>query len=82
MAYLVQTSSRLDLSKSKKNWIQAAIKSPGALGKKAKKKTKKGTIPAKELNRLAKSKNPKTRRQAMLAKTLKKISAKRKKKQY
>jgi len=55
---------------AKKNWIQGAIKRPGALRKKLGVKGNK-TISAKKLNQAAKSKNPTTRRQANLAKTLK-----------
>jgi hypothetical protein len=61
------------------NWIQGAIKRPGALTKKAKKAgavTKKGTIEADWLNDQAK-KSGKTGQQARLAKTLKKLSRKR-----
>ena len=55
---------------AKKNWIQDAIKNPGALRKKT--KTAKGkNISAKALNKASKSRNPTTRRQANLAKTLK-----------
>jgi hypothetical protein len=57
---------------AKKNWIQGAIKRPGAL--RAKAGVKAGQpIPAKKLNQLANSSNPTTRRQANLAKTLKKM---------
>ena len=55
---------------AKTHWIQDAIKNPGALRKKT--KTKKGKkISSKALNKASKSKNPTTRRQANLAKTLK-----------
>ena len=55
---------------AKTHWIQDAIKNPGALRKKT--KTKKGkNISAKALSKASKSKNPTTRRQANLAKTLK-----------
>jgi len=51
-------------------WIADAIKRPGALRRKA--KVKKGQkIPAKTMEKLRHSKNPRTRRQANLAKTLK-----------
>ena len=53
-------------------WIQSAIKRPGALRKKAGVSGDK-PIPAKKLNQLANSPNPTTRRQANLAKTLKKM---------
>ena len=53
-----------------KNWIQKAIKKPGSLRKAA--GVKKGQkISKTELNKLAKSKNPTTRKRANLAKTLK-----------
>ena len=55
-----------------KNWIQKAIKNPGALRKKAGVKAGK-KISGKELTKLSKSKNPTTRKQANLAKTLKKM---------
>lgn len=55
---------------SEKNWISKAIKNPGALRKKL--GVKEGEkIPAKKLDKAAKSSNPTTRRQANLAKTLK-----------
>lgn len=57
---------------AKKRWIKDAIKHPGAL--RAKAHVKKGkNIPAGTLNKLSHSKNPTTRRQANLAKTLKKM---------
>ena len=53
-----------------KHWISKAIKRPGAL--RAKAGVGKGeTIPLKKLDELARSSNPRTRRQASLAKTLK-----------
>ena len=55
---------------SNKNWIQGAVKRPGALRKKL--GVKKGkTISAAQLNKASKSSNPTTRRQANLAKTFK-----------
>ncbi|MBF0501493.1 MAG: hypothetical protein HQM09_15235 [Candidatus Riflebacteria bacterium] len=54
-----------------KNWIESAIKKPGALRKTA--KVKKGQkIPAKTLDKLAK-KPGKTGKRARLAKTLRKM---------
>ena len=53
------------------NWIQKAIKKPGALRRTAKAKAGK-KIPAKTLNRLAK-KGGKTGQRARLAKTLRKM---------
>ena len=57
-------------------WIQkATAKNKGALRRQA--GVKKGEkIPAKKLNKLAKSKNPTTRKRANLAKTLKKMRRK------
>lgn len=59
------------------NWIQKAIKNPGALRRTAKVKGDK-TISVKKLNQLAKSKNPTTRRRAILAKTLRSFHKKAK----
>ena len=61
------------------NWIQGAIKHPGALRKAAKVKAGQ-KISAKKLTKLAQSKNPLTRKRANLAKTLKKLAQRRKKK--
>lgn len=59
----------------KKNWIQDAIQSPGALRKKL--GAKKGkTIPTAKLEAAAKKKG-KTGKQARLAMTLKKLSKKK-----
>ena len=56
-----------------KNWIQKAIKNPGSLRKKA--GVKKGEdISKKELNKLSKSRNKTTQKQANLAKTLSKMT--------
>lgn len=53
-------------------WIQKAIKKPGALKKSL--HVKKGEkIPEKKLEKAEKSKNPKTRKRAVLAETLKKM---------
>lgn len=53
-------------------FIQKAIKHPGALRKKL--KVKEGEkIPAKKLKKAEHSKNPTTRKQAVLAETLKKL---------
>jgi len=53
-----------------KEWIKGAIKKPGVLRKKL--RVKKGKkIPVKKLNKALKSKNPTTKKQAQLAKTLK-----------
>ena len=57
-----------------KNWIQKAIKNPGSLRKKA--GVKKGEdISKTELDKLSKSRTKTTRRQANLAKTLRKMNA-------
>jgi len=60
----------------RKNWIKGAIKRPGALRKKLGVKPGKKITTA-QLNKASRSKNPRTRRQANLAKTLKKMSRKR-----
>lgn len=53
-------------------WIAGAIKKPGALRKTL--GVKKGEkIPAKALKKAENSKNPKTRKRAILAETLKKM---------
>lgn len=58
--------------KEDKNWIQGAIKHPGALRKTL--KVKEGEkIPVKKLKAATKSKNPTTRRRANLALTLRKL---------
>ena len=55
---------------TKEMWIAGAIKKQGALRKSL--GVKKGeTIPAKALKKAEKSKNPKTRKRAQLAETLK-----------
>lgn len=60
-----------------KNWIKDAVKKPGALHKAA--HVKKGEkIPSKTLDKLAHSKNKKTRQRANFAKNMHKISARRK----
>lgn len=54
------------------NWIAGAIKKPGALRKSL--GVKKGEkIPTAKLKKAEHSKNPKTRKRAVLAETLKKI---------
>lgn len=56
----------------KKKWIQDAIKKPGALRKSL--HVKKGEkIPEKKLEKAEHSNNPKTRKRAVLAETLKKM---------
>ena len=61
-----------DKNKKDKKWIQKAIKRPGALRKKA--GVKKGeNIPVRWLRKAAKSKDPRTRKQAQLALTFKKM---------
>ena len=58
--------------KDKKKWIQNAIKRPGALRKKA--GVKEGeNIPVRWLRKAIKSNDPRTRRQAQLALTFKKM---------
>jgi len=57
---------------NKKDWISGAIKNPGSLRKTL--KVKKGEkIPASKLKKAEKSKNPTTRKRAILAETLKKF---------
>ena len=66
-----------------KRWIQKAIKRPGALRAKAKKA---GLVKGEEklsqtdLNKLAKKGGTRTKRQVAMARTLKKLGRKRKKK--
>lgn len=63
-----------------KNFIQKAIKRPGALRAKAKRAgglTEKGTIKKSFLTKASKSSNPRTRRQAQFAKTLSKLRKKK-----
>ena len=56
----------------KKNWIAGAIKKPGALRESL--HVKKGEkIPEKKLKQAEHSKNPTTRKRAVLAETLKKM---------
>jgi len=62
--------------KTKKNWIQKAIKKPGALRRSLKIKEDK-KITSKQLDKASKSKNPTTQKRAVLAKTLRKISRNR-----
>lgn len=60
---------------AKSNWIQGAIKKPGALRKSL--GVKKGEkIPSAKLKKAEKSKNPTTRKRAVLAETLKKMRKK------
>lgn len=59
-----------NMGEGKEFWIQKAIKRPGALHKKTKTPAGKN-ISAKKLSKAAHSKNPTTRKQAALAKTLK-----------
>lgn len=55
-----------------KKWIQSAIKHPGSLRKTL--KVKKGEkIPENKLDKATHSKNPTTKKRAILAKTLKKL---------
>lgn len=60
-----------------KNWIEKAIKRPGALSKKLG-VSEDENIPVPKLKKAAKSKNKTTRKQANLAMTLKKLSKKKK----
>lgn len=66
------------MKKKDGNWIQSAIKKPGAL--KASLGVKKGEkIPKEKLEKATKSKNPVTKKRAVLAETLMKINKKDKK---
>ena len=58
--------------KDNKKWIQKAIKRPGALRKKAGVK-KDEKIPISKLRSMSKSKNPRTKKQAQLALTFRKM---------
>jgi len=63
-----------------KNWIQSAIKHPGALTAKAKAAgglTKQGTIKQSFIEKAQNSPNPTTRKQANLAETLGKLRRKK-----
>lgn len=68
------------MATKKKNWIQGAIKRPGAFTAKAKKAKKSVAGFATAVTKNPSKYSATTVRQANLAKTLKKISAKRKKK--
>jgi hypothetical protein len=68
------------VAKKDKKWIQKAIKRPGAFTKKAKKAGKSVAGMAAAVTKNPDRYSPTTVRQANLAKTLKKISRKRKKK--
>lgn len=58
------------------DWIADAVEKPGALRRKL--GVKEGhNIPASKLEKAEKSKNPKTRKQAVLAKTLSKMRSKK-----
>lgn len=60
------------MAKDKKNWIQDAIKKPGALRKTlGAKKGKK--IPEEKLEKAEHSKNPKTKKRAIMAATMRKM---------
>jgi hypothetical protein len=59
----------------KKKWIAGAIKKPGALRKSLHVK-KDEKIPEEKLKKAEHSKNPKTRKRAVLAETLKKMHKK------
>lgn len=60
------------MAKGQKLWIQAAIKKPGSLRRSL--HVKEGeNIPMSKLKKAEHSKNPKTRKRAVLAETLKKM---------
>ena len=60
-----------------KNWIKGAIKRPGAFTKKAKKAGLSTSAYAKKVTKKGSKASTRTKRQAGLAKTLRKISRKR-----
>lgn len=62
---------------SNKNWIQGAIKRPGAFTAKAKKAGKSVAGMAATVSKNPEKYSPLTRKQASLAKTLRKISKKK-----
>jgi Ca2+-dependent lipid-binding protein len=62
-----------------KKWIQKAIKRPGAFTKKAKKAGMSISAYARKVTKKGSKASTRTKRQANLAKTLKKINRKRKK---
>ena len=61
-----------------KSWIKKAIKRPGAFTKKAKKAGMSTSAYAKKVTKKGSKASTRTKRQANLAKTLRKISRKRK----
>ena len=65
--------------KAKKNWIQSAIKNPGSFTEWCKRRGYKG-VTSECIAEGLKSKDPTTRRRAALAKTLKGMAKRRKKK--
>lgn len=68
------------VKKDSKKWIKGAIKRPGAFTAKAKKAGKSVAGMAAAVSKNPEKYSPLTRKQAALAKTLRKISNKRKKK--
>jgi hypothetical protein len=60
------------MSRAKKNWIESAVKKPGALRKSLKVKAGED-IPKNKLDKALNSKNKLTAKRARLAKTLKKF---------
>ena len=60
------------MSRAKKNWIESAVKKPGALSKSLKVKAGED-IPKNKLDKALNSKNKLTAKRARLAKTLKKF---------
>ena len=76
MVSRAQIPKQIMKAPKKTKWIQGAIKRPGDLRRKLKIPPGKKITMA-QLNKASQSKNPRTRRQANLAKTLKKMSRKR-----
>lgn len=69
---ILKKLKEIQMPAKKKDWIQGAIKKPGALHKEL--GVPQGQkIPAKKMAKAAKSSNPKLRRQVALAKTLSKL---------
>jgi hypothetical protein len=68
------------MAKKKKKWIQGAIKKPGAFTAQAKKAGKSVSAYATQVTKKGSKASATTKRRANLAKTLKKMSRKRKKK--
>lgn len=62
------------------HWIQNAVKRPGALTKKLGRSKKTGKIRVQDIQKAAHAKNARTRRQANLALTFRKMRARKRRK--